>query len=159
MKRHFASEQVTIIEAKFDKLVEAGFIEVAHSAWLANVVLVMKKKKGKCRVCVDYTNLNIACPKDPYLRLWIDVLVDSTFENQLLSFLDAYLSYNQIAMYEPDKEKTTFVIERGTYCYKVMPFGLKKARATYLRLANMMFKKQIGVTIEVYVDNILVKGK
>ncbi|XP_050160359.1 uncharacterized protein LOC126633860 [Malus sylvestris] len=84
---------------------------------------------------------------------------NSTSENQLLSFLDAYLGYNQIAMYEPDNEKTAFVIERGTYCYKVMPFGLKNVRATYLRLANIMFKKQIGVTIEVYVDDILVKGK
>ena len=57
----------------------------------------------------------------------IDLLVDSTSGNQLLSFLDAYSGYNQIAMYEPDKEKTAFVIERGTYCYKVMPFGLKNA--------------------------------
>ncbi|KAM1001899.1 hypothetical protein FF1_002358 [Malus domestica] len=62
-------------------------------------------------------------------------------------------------MYEPNKEKTTFVVERGTYCYKVMPFGLKNAGATYQRLVNMMFKKQIGVTIEVYVDDIMVKGK
>ncbi|XP_050141177.1 uncharacterized protein LOC126617183 [Malus sylvestris] len=62
-------------------------------------------------------------------------------------------------MYEPDKEKITFVIERGTYCYKVMPFGLKNVKATYQRLVNMMFKKQIGVTMEVYVDDIMVKGK
>ncbi|KAM1500023.1 hypothetical protein ACFX10_022634 [Malus domestica] len=62
-------------------------------------------------------------------------------------------------MYEPDKEKITFVIEQGTYCYKVMPFGLKNTKATYQRLVNMMFKKQIGVTMEVYVDDIMVKGK
>ena len=85
--------------------------------------------------------------------------MDSTSGNQLLSFLDAYSGYNQIAMHEPDKEKTAFVIERGTYCYKVMPFGLKNAGATYQRLVNMMFKKQIGVTMEVYVDDIRVKGK
>ena len=161
-RRHFAPERVAIIEAEINKLLEAGFIEeVAHSAWLANVVLVTKKEKGKWRVCVDYTDLNKACPKDPYPVPRIDLLVDSTSGNQLLSFLDAYsgYNYNQIAMHEPDKEKTAFVIERGTYCYKVMPFGLKNAGATYQRLVNMMFKKQIGITMEVYVDDIMVKGK
>ncbi|KAM1256717.1 hypothetical protein ACFX2G_031395 [Malus domestica] len=62
-------------------------------------------------------------------------------------------------MYELDKEKTTFVIKRCTYCYKIMPFGRKNAGATYQMLVNMMFKKQIGVTMEVYVDDIMVKGK
>ncbi|KAM0955052.1 hypothetical protein ACFX2A_023984 [Malus domestica] len=71
----------------------------------------------------------------------IDLLVDSTSKNQLLSFLDAYSGYNQIAMHELDKEKTAFLIERGTYYYKVMPFGLNNARATYQRLVNMVFKK------------------
>ena len=94
-RRHFAPERVAIIEAEIDKLLEAGFIEkVAHSAWLANVVLVMKNEKGKWRVCVDYTDLNKACPKDPYPVPRIDLLVDSTSGNQLLSFLDAYSGYN-----------------------------------------------------------------
>ncbi|XP_050155747.1 uncharacterized protein LOC126629689 [Malus sylvestris] len=62
----------------------------------------------------------------------------------LLSFLDAYSGYNQIATHKPDNEKTAFVIERGNYYYKVMPFGLKNARATYQRLVNMMFKKHHG---------------
>ena len=159
-RRHFVPERVAIIEAEINKLLEAGFIEeVAHSAWLANVVLVMKKKKGKCRVCVDYTDLNKACPKDNYPVPRIVLLVDSTSGNQLLSLLDAYSSYNQIAMHKPDKEKTVFVIERGTYCYKVTPFGLKNTGATYQRLVNTMFKNQIRVTMEVYVDDIMVKGK
>ncbi|KAM1107221.1 hypothetical protein ACFX2B_003961 [Malus domestica] len=69
------------------------------------------KEKGKWRVCVDYTDLNKACPKDHYPIPKIDLLVDSTFGNQLLSFLDAYYGYIHIAMYEPDQEKTVFVIE------------------------------------------------
>ncbi|KAM2971463.1 hypothetical protein FF2_018276 [Malus domestica] len=97
----------------------------------------MKKEKGKWRVCIDYTSLNKACLKDPYLVPRIDLLVDSTSGNQLLSFLDAYSGYNQIAIYKPDKEITAFVIERGTYCYKVMPFGLKNAGATYQRKYKM----------------------
>ncbi|KAM1243365.1 hypothetical protein ACFX2G_035631 [Malus domestica] len=127
-RRHFAPERVTIIEAEIDKLLEAEFIEeVAHSAWFASIVLVIKKKNGKWKICVDYIDLNKACPNDPYLVPRIDLLVDSTSGNQLHNFLDTYSRYNQITMHELDKEKITLVIEQGTYCYKVMPFGLKNA--------------------------------
>ncbi|CAL2241651.1 unnamed protein product [Prunus armeniaca] len=132
--------------------------QVSYSEWLANVVLVAKQEKGKWRVCVDYTDLNKAHPKDNFPLPRIDQLVDSTSGNQLLSFMDAYSGYNQIMMYDDDKTKTFFIIERGTYCYKVMPFGLKNARATYQRLVNKIFKEQIGITIEVYVDDMLVKA-
>ncbi|KAI5317143.1 hypothetical protein L3X38_036850 [Prunus dulcis] len=88
----------------------------------------------------------------------IDQLVDSTSGNQLLSFMDAYSGYNQIMMYDDDKAKTSFIIERGTYYYKVMPFGLKNAGATYQRLVNKIFKEQISRTMEVYVDDMLVKA-
>lgn len=108
---------------------------------------------------MDYTDLSKACPKNNYPVPRIDLLVDLTSGNQLLSFLDAYSGYNQIAMHKPNKEKTAFVIERGTYCYKVMPFDLKNARATYQRLVNTMFKKKIKVTMKVYVNDIIVKVK
>ncbi|VVA40962.1 PREDICTED: Retrovirus-related Pol poly from transposon, partial [Prunus dulcis] len=156
---NFAPERVAIIEAEIDKLLAAGFIqEVSYVEWLANVVLVAKKDKGLWRVCVDYTDLNKACPKDNFPLPRIDQLVDSTSGNQLLSFMDAYSGYNQIMMHEDDKAKTSFIIERGTYCYKVMPFGLKNAGATYQRLVNKIFKEQIGKTMEVYVDDMLVKA-
>ena len=76
-----------------------------------------------------------------------------------MSFMDAYSRYNQIPMILPDQEHTSFITDRGLYCYKVMPFCLKNARTTYQRLVNMMFKEQIGKTMEVYVDDILVKSK
>ncbi|CAL9022511.1 unnamed protein product [Prunus brigantina] len=158
-RRTFAPERIAIIEAEIDKLLAAGFIEeVSYSEWLANVVLVAKQEKGKWRVCVDYTDLNKACPKDNFPLPRIDQLVDSTSGNQLLSFMDAYSGYNQILMHDDDKAKTSFIIERGTYCYKVMPFGLKNAGATYQRLVNKIFKEQIGKTMEVYVDDMLVKA-
>ncbi|KAI5351707.1 hypothetical protein L3X38_004598 [Prunus dulcis] len=158
-RRNFASERVAIIEAEVDKLLAAEFIEeVSYSEWLANVVLVAKQEKGKWRVCVDYTDLNKACPKDNFPLPRIDQLVDSTSGNQLLRFMDAYSGYNQIMMYDDDKAKTSFIIERGTYCYKVMPFGLKNAGATYQRLVNKIFKEQIGRTMKVYVDDMLVKA-
>ncbi|CAL8175791.1 unnamed protein product [Prunus armeniaca] len=72
--------------------------------------------------------------------------------------MDAYSGYNQIMMHEDDKANTSFIIERGTYCYKVMPFGLKNAGSTYQRLVNKIFNEQIGKTMEVYVDDMLVKA-
>ncbi|XP_074376769.1 uncharacterized protein LOC141718283 [Apium graveolens] len=126
--------------------------------WLANPVLV-KKPNGKWRTCVDFTDLNKACPKDSFPLPRIDQLVDATAGHALLSFMDAYSEYNQILIYEPDQEHTSFITDRGLYCYIGMPFGLINAGATYQRLVNKMFKKQIGKTMEVYVDDMLVKSK
>lgn len=78
--------------------------------------------------------------------------------HQLLSFMDAYLGYNQIRMYPPNQEHTSFITNIGLYYYKVMPFGFKNVGATYQRLVNQMFKQQIGKTMEVLVDDMLVKS-
>ena len=125
--------------------------------WLANVVLV-KKANGKWRLCIDFTNVNRACPKDSFPLPQIDLIVDATAGHELLSFMDAFSSYNQISIDPDDQEKTSFVTGQGTYCYRVMPFGLKNAGATYQRLVNKMFQKQIGASMEVYIDDMLVKS-
>ena len=72
--------------------------------------------------------------------------------------MDAFSGYNQIKMKEVDQEKTSFVTSQGLFCYKVMPFRLKNAGATYQRLMNKMFAHQIGRNVQVYVDDMLVKG-
>ena len=100
---------------------------------------MVKKANGKWRICVDFTDLNKACPKDSYPLPQIDTLIDSTVRNQLLIFMDALSGYNQIKMEEADQEKTSFVTSQGLFCYKVMSFGLKNAGATYQRLMNKMF--------------------
>jgi hypothetical protein len=142
-----------------DKLLAADFIrEVFYLDWLANVVMV-KKNTGKWRMCVDFTDLNKACPKDSFPFPRIDQLVDSTAGHKLLTFMDAFSGYNQIVMDESDQEKTSFITSRELFCYKVMPFGLKNARATYQRLMNKMFQDQIGRNVEVYVDDMLVKSE
>ena len=105
---------------------------------------MVKKANGKWRMCVDFTNLNKAYPKDSYPLPRIDQLVDSTVGHKLLSFMDAFSRYNQIRMDEADQEKTSFVTSLGLFCYEVMPFGLKNAGATYPRLVNHMFRPQIG---------------
>ena len=102
---------------------------------------MVKKANGKWRMCIDFTDLNQACPKDGFPLPRIDQLVDSTAGHKLLTFMDAFSGYNQILMAEEDQEKTAFVTSQGLYCYRVMPFRLKNAGATYQRLVNQMFKK------------------
>uniref|UniRef100_A0A2N9F6A1 Uncharacterized protein n=1 Tax=Fagus sylvatica TaxID=28930 RepID=A0A2N9F6A1_FAGSY len=158
-RRVFAPERNNAIMEEVDKLLTANFIrEVFYPDWLANVVMV-KKSTGKWRMCVDFTDLNKACPKDSFPLPRIDQLVDSTAGHKLLTFMDAFSGYNQIVMDESDQEKTSFITSRGLFCYKVMPFGLKNAGATYQRLMNRMFHDQIGRNVEVYVDDMLVKSK
>ena len=73
--------------------------------------------------------------------------------------MDAFSGYNQIVMDEDDQEKTSFISSKGLFCYRVMPFGLKNAGATYQQLMNKMFHNQIGRNVEVYIDDMLVKTK
>ena len=101
---------------------------------------MVKKANGKWRMCVDFTDLNKACPKDSYSLPCIDQLVDSATSHQLLSSMDAFSGYNQIKMDEVDQEKTSFITNQRLFCYKVMPFSLKNAGATYQRLVNHMFR-------------------
>ena len=157
-RRSFAPERQKAINEEVGKLPQAGAIrEVEYPECLVNVILV-KKANGKWRFCIDFTDINIACPKDSFPLPRIDLIVDATACHELLSFMDAFSSYNQISMDPDDQEKTSFVTAQGTYCYRVMPFGLKNAGATYQRLVNRMFQKQIGATMEVYIDDMLVKS-
>ena len=124
-------ERYDTLKDEVEKLLTNNFIRIAHyPSWVANPVLV-KKKNGKWRTCIDFTNLNKACPKDSFPLPRIDQLVDATAGHELLSFMDAYSGYNQIPMNPADEEHTSFVTDRGLFCYKVMPFGLKNAGATY----------------------------
>ena len=127
----FAPEWDKAIKEEVQKLTTTQFIrEVYYPDWLVNVVMV-KKANDKWRMCLDFTDLNKTCPKDNYHLPCIDQLVDSTAGHQLLSFMDTFLGYNQIKMDEADQEKTSFITNQGLFCYKVMPFGLKNAWATY----------------------------
>ena len=143
-RRKLGPERSKAVNEEVDRLLDAGFIaEVGYPEWLANPAVV-KKKNGKWRICVDFTDLNKACPKDSYPLPHIDHLVESTAGNELLTFMDAFSGYNQIMMHVDDREKTAFITYRGTYCYKVMPFGLKNSGATYQRLVNRMFAKNLA---------------
>nr|CAD41709.2 OSJNBa0010D21.11 [Oryza sativa Japonica Group] len=157
--RRQAPERQAFIREEVARLLEAGFIrEVIHPEWLANPVVV-PKANGKLRMCIDYTDLNKACPKDPYPLPRIDQIVDSTAGCDLLCFLDAYSGYHQIRMAREDEEKTAFITPIGTYCYTTMPFGLKNAGPTFRRTTRISLGSQLGRNVEAYVDDLVVKTR
>ena len=132
--------------------------EVFYPEWLANTVVV-KKKNGQWWVYVDFTDLNKVCPKDPFPMPRIDQLVDATAGHPRMSFLDAFQGYHQIPLALEDQEKTAFVTPTGNYHYKVMSFDLKNVGSTYQRMMMRMFELQLGKSIEIYVDDMVVKSK
>ncbi|RDY14344.1 Retrovirus-related Pol polyprotein from transposon 17.6, partial [Mucuna pruriens] len=137
------------IKEEVEKQWDVGFLAVSnYPQWVANIVPV-PKKDGKVRMCVDYRDLNRASSKDNFSLPHIDMLIDNTPCHAFFSFMDDFSEYNQILMAEKDREKTTFVTLWGTFCYKVMPFGLKNDGATYQR----------AMEIEVYVDDMIAKSK
>jgi len=110
-------------------------------------------------MCVDYTDLNKYCPKDPFGLPRIDLVIDSTTSCVLLSFLDCYSGYHQIALKEEDQIKTMFITLFGAYAYKTMSFRLKNTGATYQRAIQLCFTNQLHRNVEAYVDDVVVKTK
>jgi hypothetical protein len=110
-------------------------------------------------MCIDYTSLNKACPKDEYPLSRICQVIDSTSSCELLSFLDAYLDYHQISLAIDDKEKTSFITPFGIFCYTKMTFVLKNEGAAYQKCIHIILEPQIGRNIEAYIDDVVVKSK
>jgi hypothetical protein len=157
---YFADDRRDAIKKELAKLLAAGFIrEVFHPEWLANPVLVCKKNTDEWTMCIDYTDLNKHCPKDPFGLPRIDQVIDSTAGCDLLCFLDCYSGYHQITIKEEDQEKTVFITPFGAYCYTTMSFGLKNAGTTYQRAIQARFKKQLNKNVEAYVDDMVVKTR
>ena len=157
-KRKLGEERRLAAKIEADKLLNARFIEEAHyTTWLSNLVLV-KKANGKWQICVDYTDLNKACPRDAYPVPNIDRLVDDAVGNKVLSFLDAYSCYNQIPMATTDMNKIAFITDDANYFYKVMSFGLKNTWAIYQRLMDKVFSHLMGKCVKVYVEDMVVKS-
>ena len=125
--------------------------------WIANVVPV-PKKDGKVRMCMDFRDPNKACPKDDFPLPHIDVLVDNTIGNALMSFMDGFSGYNQIKMAPKDMAKTTFTTEWRICCYTVMQFGLKNAGVTYQRMATALLHDMMPNEVDVFFDNTIVKS-
>ena len=159
MARKFSPEVELQIKGEIEKLLEARFIKpIQHPTWLANIVPV-RKKNGQIRCCVDFRDLNKACPKDDFPLPHIDNLIDATAGHERFSFMDGFSGYNQIRMAPEDAERTAFRTPFGNFHYTVMPFGLKNASATYQRAMTAIFHDMLHEFLEDYVDDLVVKSK
>jgi hypothetical protein len=153
-----SDEKTEAAKAEVHRLLEANFIEpVAYPTWLSNVVMV-QKKSGKWRMCIDFTSVNKACPKDNFPLPRIDKIVDSAVGCKVMSLLDCFSGYHQIYM-EEDKASTSFIMPFGTYCFVRMPEGLKNVGSTFSRLTKTVLESQVGRNIFTYVDDIIVASK
>jgi hypothetical protein len=140
------------------RLLSVGIIiEVKYPEWLANTVMV-KKANGKWRMCIDFTDLNKACPKNEFPLPRIDTLVNAAASSELMSLLDCYSGYHQIWMKREDEPKTSFITPSGTYCYLRMPEGFKNVGGSFSRMTAKVLHSQIGRNVLTYVDEIIVKS-
>jgi hypothetical protein len=155
----FRPELQDDIIAEVEKLINAGFIrEVQYPRWLTNIVPVMKKN-GQVRVCVDFCDLNRACPKDDFPIPITKMVVNATTGYDVVSFMDGSSGYNQIKMNEHDAMDTVFHTPKGNFYYTVMPFGLKNAGATYQRAMTIVLDDLTHQSVECYIDDIVVKTR
>jgi hypothetical protein len=143
---------------KAKRLMSAGVIrEVIYLEWLANTVMV-KRANGKWTMCIDFIDLNKACPKDEFPLPRIDSFVDAATTLELMSLLDCYSSYHQIWMKKEDETKTSFITPSGTYCYLRMTKGLKNAGGSFSRMTTKVLCSHIGRNVLTYVGDIIVKS-
>ncbi|MCO5597411.1 hypothetical protein L7F22_051488 [Adiantum nelumboides] len=126
------------IKEEIDKLKEAD--EIKHFDWVLPIMVVPKKNE-KLRVCINLKKVNAATIRDNYYLPIIDHVIERVAGREAYSFLDGFLSYNQLAIKSQDQHKTAFAIEWGIFAYRVMPFGLTNAPATFQRLMSHAFKE------------------
>jgi hypothetical protein len=159
--RNFNPDLLDRVKEEVERLLKAGFIRTCQYAeWISNIVLVEKKNTGKIRVCVDFHNLNKATPKDEYPMPVAEVLINRASGNNMISFLDGNTVYNQIFMAEEEVFITAFWCLGfvGLFEWVVMTFGLRNDGPTYHRAMHLIFHDLLGILLEVYIDNLVVKS-
>jgi hypothetical protein len=157
----FRPDLLSRIKDEIHWLLQANFIRPCrYTEWVSNIVPVEKKESGKLSVCLDFRNLNKVTPKDEYTMPIVDTLINNASGNNIISFLDGNAGYNQIFMAEEDASKTASICLGfiGLFEWVIMTFGLKNAGATYQRAMNLIFHELLGNTMEVYIDDIVVKS-
>lgn len=155
-QQRMAPEKMRILKDELDKLLEGGFIvQVRNTEWVSPVVIV-PKKGGKWRVCVNYRALNQVTKKDRQPLPHIDELLDDVADHDRYTFCDGYSGYHQVKIHNDDVLKTTFTTPWGTFAYLRMPFGLCNAGGTFQRVQMHIFGPYIGRFIRVYLDDFAV---
>jgi hypothetical protein len=153
------SKVAPTIQKELQKLYEAKIIEqIRYSTWVSNCVL-MSKKSGEIKVCIDFRNLNRAYLKDNYCLPSMDHILQTVTGSDMMSMLDGFSGYNHIAVATKDRHKTVFITPWGTYSYIRMPFGLVNVGARFQRAMDHAFKDFLFKFIVVYQDAITVYSK
>jgi len=142
-----------VVKEELNKPLNVGFIyPLLHSEWVFPIVMI-PKKNGKVRTCQDYQQLNAITKKDYFLLSFADSILHVVVGHECYLFLDGFSSYNQVQIASKDQLKTTFTIDWGTFAYKVMPFGLCNAPATFQRVMTQAFQKYLRVLVEIFLDD------
>eukprot|EP00833_Pecoramyces_ruminatium_P007356 jgi/Orpsp1_1/1181388/evm.model.c7180000077042.1 len=147
--------QSTALKEELQKLIDKNLIEPSHSPWSSPVVLV-QKKNGKWRLCIDFRKLNNVTVKDAYALPKIREIFDALKDAKIFSTIDLFSGYHQIPMWDEDMEKTSFTTKFGNYYFKVMPFGLTNAPATFQREMNRIFFKLINECVQIFIDDVII---
>lgn len=135
------------MKSELNKLLKAKItFPIRHSRWVSNHVLV-RKKNGDIRICIDFRNINKACQKDNFPLPPMELILQLVVGSELMPFLDGFSGYNQILVHPEDRLKTTFRTKWGTYSYQKMPFGLINAGATFQRAMNIAFKVLVNKSV------------
>jgi hypothetical protein len=158
-QRQMSGDRVKSVEAEVQKLLDAKIIrEVQYPVWVANVVMV-PKKNGNMRMCIDFTELNKECPKDPYPLPRIDVIIDQAAGCDMLSLLYCFSGYHQVWMRREDEAKTGFTTPFGIFCFVRMPEGLRNAGSTFNRMMKLILGNKLGRNASAYVDDIVIMSE
>jgi hypothetical protein len=147
--------KVVAIKLEVEKLLKVGFVyPIALTNWVSNLVPVTKKQGTIC-VCVDYRDINKACPKDNYPTPFVDQIVDDLCRSEIFSLMDGFSGYNQINILPADQHKTSFIFPWGTFTYRKLPFSLNNVGATFQCVMSYAFH-YINHIVQTYLDDLLV---
>ena len=156
--RRYPPAHVEAISQHVDNMLEQGVIQPAQSPWASNIVLV-RKKDGSFRCCLDYRQLNSVTKKDAYPLPRIDACLDAMANAQWFSTFDLRSSYHQVKVNPTDSDKTAFICPRGMYKFRTMPFGLCNAGATFQRLMDIVMAGLHMDICLVYLDDIILYSR
>ena len=149
---------VVVIKEEVERLLKAGFIyPIPLIEWVSNIVPV-NKKHGTIRVCIDFRDLNWACPKYNFPTAYIDQIIDNCARSVIFSFMDGFFGYNQIEILLLDQHKTTFIFPLGSFTYHKIPFSLKNIGVTFQRAMSYAFH-DIKNVVEPYLDDLPAHSK
>jgi len=148
-----------LVKGELQKILNAKFIKaIANTKWVSNLVIV-PKHDGRIIICIYFKDINKAFTKDDFPLPNIDTLVENTTGHEMYSLMDDFSDYNQIMITEEDKHKMTFTTSWGTYCYRVILFGLKNVGTTYHRAMTYILYDYMHDILDDYVDDLIVKTK